>query len=188
MIRSEEVFYIGKVSKFRGIQGEVEILFTDDAFDRGDAEYLVLEMEGILVPFFWEEYRFKNDKTAIFQFEDIHDETAARRIVGASVYYPKAALPEDGEEGAELRSWQALTGFARNSCIDKGFALYHADGTPIGTVQAVDDATANILLIIDRADGTQTYLPFHEDFLVEARLKERALFLNVPPGLLEIND
>ena len=68
MIRSEEVFYIGKVSKFRGIQGEVEILFTDDAFDRGDAEYLVLEMEGILVPFFWEEYRFKNDKTAIFQF------------------------------------------------------------------------------------------------------------------------
>ena len=178
MIRSEEVFYIGKVSKFRGIQGEVEILFTDDAFDRGDAEYLVLEMEGILVPFFWEEYRFKNDKTAIFQFEDIQDETAARRIVGASVYYPKAALPEDGEEGAELRSWQALT----------GFALYHADGTPIGTVQAVDDATANILLIIDRADGTQTYLPFHEDFLVEARLKERALFLNVPPGLLEIND
>ena len=89
-----------------------------------------------------------------------------------------AQLPEDGEEGAELRSWQALT----------GFALYHADGTPIGTVQAVDDATANILLIIDRADGTQTYLPFHEDFLVEARLKERALFLNVPPGLLEIND
>ena len=86
MIRSEEVFYIGKVSKFRGIQGEVEILFTDDAFDRGDAEYLVLEMEGILVPFFWEEYRFKNDKNAIFQFEDIHDEAAARRIVGASVY------------------------------------------------------------------------------------------------------
>ena len=178
MIRSEEVFHIGKVSKFRGIQGEVEILFTDDAFDRGDAEYLVLEMEGILVPFFWEEYRFKNDKTAIFQFEDIHDEAAARRIVGASVYYPKDALPEDGEEGAELRSWQALT----------GFALYHADGTSIGTVQAVDDATANILLIIDRADGTQTYLPFHEDFLVEARMKERALYLNVPPGLLEIND
>ena len=55
-------------------------------------------------------------------------------------------------------------------------------------MHAVDDATANILLIIDRADGTQTYLPFHEDFLVEARLKERALFLNVPPGLLEIND
>ena len=178
MIRSEEVFYIGKVSKFRGIQGEVEILFTDDAFDRGDAEYLVLEMEGILVPFFWEEYRFKNDRTASFQFEDIRDETAARRTVGASVYYPKDALPEDGEEGSELRTWQALT----------GFALYHADGTPIGTVHAVDDATANILLIIDRADGTQTYLPFHEDFLAEARMKERALYLNVPPGLLEIND
>ena len=48
MIRDEEVFYIGKVSKWRGICGDVEILFTDDAFDRGDAEYLVLEMDGIL--------------------------------------------------------------------------------------------------------------------------------------------
>ena len=55
-------------------------------------------------------------------------------------------------------------------------------------MQAVDDATANILLIIDRTDGTQTYMPFHEDFLVEAGMKERALYLNVPPGLLEIND
>ena len=109
MICSEEVFYIGKVSKFRGIQGEVEILFTDDAFDRGDAEYLVLEMEGILVPFFWEEYRFKNDKTAIFQFEDIHDETAARLGVAGSAQLPiepaLAALCDCGNIEAFEGGW-----------------------------------------------------------------------------------
>lgn len=37
MIRQEEVFYIGKISKFRGICGETELLFTDDVFDRGEA-------------------------------------------------------------------------------------------------------------------------------------------------------
>ena len=71
MICPEDVFYIGRISKFRGIEGEIELLFTDDAFDRGTAEYLIIDMDGILVPFFWEEYRFKNDQTAIIKFEDI---------------------------------------------------------------------------------------------------------------------
>lgn len=66
MIREDEIFTIGHVTKVRGLQGEVEIRFTDDVFDRGEAEYLVLEMDGIPVPYFWEEYRFKNEATAIF--------------------------------------------------------------------------------------------------------------------------
>lgn len=37
MICPEDVFYIGRISKFRGIEGEIELLFTDDAFDRGTA-------------------------------------------------------------------------------------------------------------------------------------------------------
>ena len=32
---------------------------TDDVFDRVDAEYLVLDIDGILVPFYLEEYRFR---------------------------------------------------------------------------------------------------------------------------------
>ena len=85
MIRADEVFYIGKISKYRGVAGEVELSFTDDAFDRGHAEYLVLDIDGILVPFFWESYRFKNDQVAIFKFEDIDSEEAAKRIVGLSL-------------------------------------------------------------------------------------------------------
>lgn len=179
MICSEDVFYIGKVSRVRGISGEVEILFTDDAFDRGDAEYLVMDMDGILVPFFWEEYRFKNDKTAIFRFEHITDETAARHIVGAKVYYPKDHLPDnEDEDGLHLRSWQALT----------GFDLYDARGKEhLGSVLSVDDSTANILMTVAREDGGECYLPFHEDFLVDADMKGRRLMLDLPPGLLEIN-
>ena len=94
MIRNDEVFKIGFISKCRGLRGEVELSFTDDCFDRGTAEYLVLDMDGILVPFFWEEYRFKNDDTAIVKFADIDDEEHSRRLVGHGVYYPKCHLPE----------------------------------------------------------------------------------------------
>ena len=93
MIRNEEVFKIGYISKHRGLRGEVELVFTDDCFDTGTADYLVLDMDGILVPFFWEEYSFKNQDTAILKLEQIDTEEQARRLVGHSVFYPKACLP-----------------------------------------------------------------------------------------------
>ena len=72
MIRKEDVLQIGYISKYRGISGEVEITFTDSVFDEGESEYLVFQLDGLFVPFFWEEYRFKNNDTAILKFEAIY--------------------------------------------------------------------------------------------------------------------
>ncbi len=175
MIREEEVFYIGYISKFRGISGEVELVFTDDAFDRGSAEYLVLEMDGILVPFFWEEYRFKNNETAIVKFEDVEDEIEARKLVGRKVFYPHAHV---GDEAAELRSWKAFT----------GFNVTDAEGKSLGTVLDVDDSSANILFTLERENGKEQLIPFHTDFLVNYDMKERKMALRLPEGILGLND
>ena len=69
MIRESEVFKIGVITKTHGVNGEVAFLFTDDVFDRVDCDYLICKLDGILVPFFFEEYRFKNDNTALFKFQ-----------------------------------------------------------------------------------------------------------------------
>ena len=95
MIDRNDTFHIGRITRIRGLKGEVELRFTDDAFDRGDSPYLFLDMDGLLVPFFWEEYGFKNKETAIFSFEDIDTEDKARRLVGREVYYPLEALPDE---------------------------------------------------------------------------------------------
>ena len=71
MIRQEEVFHIGRIGKPHGVKGETTFQFTDDVFDRVDADYLVLQVDGILVPFFMEEYRFRTDTTALIKFEDV---------------------------------------------------------------------------------------------------------------------
>lgn len=178
MIRTDEVFKIGYIAKHRGLRGEVELVFTDDCFDTGSAEYLVLDMDGILVPFFWEEYSFKNQDTAILKFEDIDTEAQARRLVGHSVYYPKVHVAdESGEDGATLSSYRALT----------GFNVYNAEGCLVGTIAQVDDSSSNILLIIDRTDGNELMLPFHDDFLLRFDLRERLLQLDIPDELLHLN-
>ena len=65
MIKREEVYKIGVLGKPHGVKGEMQFRFTDDVFDQCDADYLVLDMEGILVPFFMEEYRFRSDEVAL---------------------------------------------------------------------------------------------------------------------------
>lgn len=179
MIRQESVFKIGHITKHRGLKGEVEMRFTDDCFDTGTAEYLVLDMDGILVPFFWEEYSFKNDETAILKFEEVNDEAAARRLVHHSVYYPKehVCVPEE-EEGAVLSSYKALV----------GFTVSDVHGHLLGTVVQVDDSSQNTLLIMDTPAGNEIIIPFHNDFLCHFDLRQRTLQLDLPEGLLALND
>ena len=69
MIRREDVYKIGKLGKTHGVRGEISFLFDDDVFDRTDADYLVFDIDGILVPFFLEEYRFKNDSNALLKLD-----------------------------------------------------------------------------------------------------------------------
>lgn len=176
MIRESEVFYIGRISKYRGIGGEVEILFTDDAFDRGSAEYLLFELEGILVPFFWEEYRFKNDDTVIFKFEGIDTDLRAKRFVGTRIYYPHCEMPE--KEETELRSIKALT----------GYTIELSDGTALGHVDSVDDSSANILLYVSTPGGEEIIIPFHNDFLIDYSISDRRICLQLPDGLLDLNN
>ena len=68
MIKEEDVYKIGRIGKPHGVSGEVTLRFSDDVFDRVDADYVVLLVDGILVPFFIEEYRFRSDEVALMKF------------------------------------------------------------------------------------------------------------------------
>ena len=69
MIKADDLVLIGKITKLHGIDGEVVCHFTDDVFDRGDSAFLFLELDGLPVPFEWEEYRFKGAEDALFSQE-----------------------------------------------------------------------------------------------------------------------
>lgn len=179
MIKNEEVFKIGFITKQRGLRGEVEMSFTDDCFDNGTADYFVLDIDGIFVPFFWEEFSFKNNDTLIIKFEDIDNEKQSSILVGRSVFYPKQHVQvSDNEDGATLSSYKALT----------GFSVFDQHQIAVGTIIEVDDSSSNILLTIEKSDGNDLLLPFHNDFLLHFDLQERFIQLHIPEELLSLND
>ena len=169
MIRKEEVYKIGKLGKAHGIKGEISFLFDDDVFDRMDADYLVLDIDGILVPFFIEEYRFKTDSNALMKFESIDSQEQARDLTGCDVFFPRDMVNE--EEG-DL-SWASLV----------GFDLVDAEtGKTIGKISSIDDATINILFELE--DGK--LIPASEELITDVDTKKQQIIINLPEGILEL--
>ena len=64
MLKKEDMIEIGRLTKVHGLKGELNFVFTNDVWDEVEADYLIVETDGLLVPFFLEEYRFKNDEEA----------------------------------------------------------------------------------------------------------------------------
>lgn len=170
MIKKEEVFKIGIINKPHGIKGEVSFTFTDDIFDRVDCEYLILLLDGILVPFFIEEYRFRSDDVALVKFEGIETAERARMLTNVEVYFPKKFM----DEQEDITSWNFFTGF-RVEDVNHGY---------LGDIVAVDDATMNVLFVIEK-DEEELLLPAHEEFIVDLDKKNRILKVDIPEGLLE---
>ena len=169
MIRKEEVYKIGRLGKVHGVKGEITFMFDDDVFDRVDADYLVLEVDGILVPFFIEEYRFRSDTTALMKFEDIDTQERARELTNCDVYFPHALVPDD--EGPVTFSFLV------------GFDLIEATtGQVVGRIAAINDQTANVLFELE--DGT--LIPAADDLVTEIDQKKRQIHMTLPDGLLSL--
>lgn len=171
MIKKEEVFKIGVINKPHGVKGEVSFSFTDDIFDRvEDCDYLILMMDGILVPFFWEEYRFKSDNVALVKFEGIDTAERAKMFTNVEVYFPKKYMDEQDE----ITSWNFFVGFQVND-------VRHG---ALGEIVDVDDATMNVLFVIEK-EGKELLLPAHEEFILDLDKKNRVLTVEIPEGLLD---
>lgn len=174
MIREDEVYKIGVLTKTHGVSGELSMTFTDDVFDRVDAEYLICRMDGILVPFFMEEYRFKSDNTVLITFEGIDSEEDARRMVGVEVYFPKA-LTDEVSEGEY--SWSYFTGFEVDD-VNYG---------PLGRVERVNDDTMNVLFEVVTPQG-DLLIPASEDLIDFIDHKARKVSMRLPDGLLTLDE
>ncbi len=200
MISDHDVYKIGSLTRTHGVRGELAFQFTDDVWDRVEADYLFLRLEGLLVPFFLEEWRFRSDDVALLKFEDIDSADAAQRLVGVSVYFPKDLTPDDLDE--EELTWQHFTGFevwqvptsdANPVPPSRLLGTVTSDANPIppsrllGTVTSVLDQTANILLVVTTPDDHELLIPGHEDFILEADHRQRRLLVSVPEELLNLN-
>ena len=172
-MKEDEVFYIGRLGKSHGVRGEITFFYEDDIFDQTNTDYLVLKMEGILVPFYLQSYRFQNEETAYVKFEDINTIDQASELTGCDVFFPKelAGKTERAFSGAGLSSYQIID---------------EHTGHVIGTIRGIDNSTVNLLFKVDTTEGKRILIPASEDLIKDINENEHIIQMNLPDGLLDL--
>lgn len=172
MITLNDVYRIGTLGKPHGVKGEIAFSFDDDIFDRNDADYLFIMIEGLLVPFFIEEYRFSSDVMALMKFEGIDSLEQAMSLTGCDVYYPRDHADDDDDTVSKAE----LNGF---KLIDA------ASGRVVGTIKDLDDSTANLLFVV-ATDNGDLLIPASHELIKKIDKHQQTITVAIPDGLLEI--
>lgn len=170
MIKDEDVFRIGRIGKPHGVKGEVSMQFQDDVFDRTECPYLILSTDGILVPFFIEEYRFNSEETALVKFSGIDTQQRAAQLTGCSVYFPRSMA---GSADGRQVSWAEIEGYTLADAATR---------QAVGTIAGVDDTTINILF--ELSDGR--LIPASQELINNIDTETKTIEVSLPEGLLDL--
>ena len=102
MITNEQVISIGRLTRTHGKRGELQCLMNNEYWDNAEANFLILKLDNILVPFRVLDWRGKGSDSLIFQLSHIHDEQEAQRLIGAEAFM---LLSDMSQEDELLPTW-----------------------------------------------------------------------------------
>jgi len=172
MISKFDIFPIGQIIKPHGIHGELSFSFTSDVFDKEDITYFIFEIQGIFVPFFITEYRFKTNTTALVKLDDITSEEQARPFCGLTIYVSNEFLEKVEVVEIELDYFV-------------GFQLIDENSSLIGLIKEVDQTTENALFIIEKPND-ELFIPVSNDYIQNIDHKKKIIQVRLPEGLLDL--
>lgn len=163
MITTEQVISIGKITRTHGKRGEVQCLMSNEYWDNADANFLILNINNILVPFRVTDWRGKGSDSLIFQIAGITNEQEAQQLIGCQAYMLKSDICEEEDI---LPTWQSLMGYR---VVDR-------DQGELGVITYVDESTINTLVTLDN----NQLIPLHEDFIIEIQQDKQQITICLP--------
>lgn len=169
MLRKKDFTYFGKFMKPHGTKGEIG-LWSDKLTLDDDCDFVAADIDGILVPFFFEYKRTKNSDTLIVKIERMNSADKVRMLTNREVYIPREWVTE-----SDNYSWGYFRGFTAED-------VTHGH---LGEIIDVDDSTINTLFVID-CNGDELLVPVQEEFITEIDHEQQTITFNLPQGLVAL--
>lgn len=174
MIDKHECKQVGLIVKTHGIKGELVVrLFDEFTIDHINTEFLFIELDGGLVPFFMEEAREKNKTDVLVKLELAKEETEMERLMDARVFVKKENIDEDSEDDA-FSAYQLV-----------GYSVQVIGFGPLGKIVAIKDISNNPLFEIE-FEGREILIPIVEDFIVNIDDENEVIIFELPEGLIDL--
>lgn len=178
MITRDELIAIGHYNKPHGVAGEISATVDVEVDMLQSLSCLISEIDGIFVPFFVNACRTKSAETVLLTIDGIASEHEAAQLVNHDIYvlkreYAHASVEADAD------------GYPLDYFI--GYELRDSDGMTVGEITDVDEQTENALFIVTR-DDQELMVPASDDLIVEFDTDDKVMVMNLPQGLIDLND
>lgn len=164
---------IAQIVRTHGIDGGIILKFDDDFPDSFiEEEFVFVEIDDILIPFFVESYKVRNTETAIVKLEDVDTDAQAKEMVHLSVYVEQVDVVTPDDEDLTLTRLVGLT-------------ATNADGSKIGKITGILNIPNNDQFEITRGKE-ELLVPINDDWIIDIDFDTKKIELHLPEGLLDL--
>lgn len=177
-IDSSQLVPYGSIRKTHGHKGSFVVALENEALLDLEPDFIFIDIDSIPVPFRVEEMNGTKDHL-ITTVSRVSSAEEAESLRGAKVYILKSLY----DEQIDLDNMEELSLY---HLID--YSVYHSSGDEIGILSAIDESTANILLILETKDGDDVYIPFVEEWITALDHQKRLIEIDCPPEVLALNE
>lgn len=161
----------GIVLKPHGVKGELLVKTNFQLSEHFElTESVFLEIEGLLVPFFVEEYTISSTESLTIKLADIDNKNKTLRFIDCRLF-----IEDDGKKNTKADS----TGII-------GYTLEDQDGKRLGIVSGIEDIPGNLLLSVIY-NKKEILIPFHEQLVIKIDKRKRIISMEVNQGLIDLN-
>ena len=168
----EDSFYIGYVSKTRGLKGEVQLFFEFEDYQDLELDIIFLEVNKKLVPYFIDTIKLHNNSTAYANFEDVDHIDKAQAIVRKKMYLPNDKMPERDPDD-----------FRYTDLV--GFMVHDEHHGELGEIVEVNEMPQQFIATVDM-QGKELMFPISEDLILDIDFDEEIIDVELPEGLVDL--
>lgn len=174
MINLDDCVELGIITKTSGFRGHLVLKLNNLSFDDiEEMEQVFVLIDGLPVPFFFEEFSERAKDSLLIKFDDLNSEESVKFLCDNTVYLHKKYI--DIRDSKNLNNLSVLTGY---TVIDKN------KGT-IGLLDSVTTDNDNPLMIIQK-DFREILIPLQQEFIIGIDDQKKEILVNCPDGLIDL--
>ncbi|WP_395807933.1 ribosome maturation factor RimM [Daejeonella sp.] len=171
-MKIEDCFYIGYITKTKGLKGEVQVYFEYDEPANLPLDSVFAEINGKLVPFFISTYKLQNNQTGNFYFDDIDTIEKAQTLIRKKLYLLNSLKPVRDDDEFLITDL-------------KGFMVHDQTVGELGDIIEIHEYPQQFVAVVSYK-FKEIMFPLNDDLIVEIDEENGILKVDLPEGLVDL--
>lgn len=171
-MKIEDSFYIGYITKTKGLKGEVQVFFEYPDPEELELKSVFVELNGKLVPYFISSFKLQSNQTGYFYFDDIDTIDKAEKLVRKKLYQPISIRPERDEDEFLITDL-------------KGYIAHDERFGELGEIIEIHEYPQQFVAVVPYK-FREILFPLNDEFIREIDEEEGIVYLDLPEGLIDV--